>query len=134
MAYGVVLTALKGIENATGGWGVALHFFGIPFLVVGNPLLQVLVYAGPFLLVAFAGATVGVTYTRWANPGIYSLALGGLILAGVAVFLLTWQGGWTAFGRWFADSSTLALFLGWPALAAAGLAGVSFGIVRRTPT
>lgn len=130
--YGIALTALERVESATGGWGEDLRFFGIPFLVVDNPVLQTLVYAGPFLLMAFAGALLGVTHTRWGPRGLYVLTLGTVIAVGAGVFLLTWQEAWRAFGNWFADSSTLALFAGWPVLAAAALAAVSFGIVRRT--
>ena len=133
LTYGIVLTALERLENATDGWGLDLRFFGVPFLTVGNPLLQTLVYAGPFLLMAFAGALIGVTYTRWGQRGLYVLTLGAVLVVGGAVFLLAWQDGWPAFGRWFADSSALALFSGWPVLATAALAVVSFGIVRRTP-
>lgn len=133
LVYGLVLTGLKAVEAATGGWGLDLRFFGVPFLVVDNPLLQTLVYAGPFLLMAFGGATIGVMYLRWGPRSLYVLSLGALLLLGGAVYLLTWQQAWPAFGRWFVDSSTLALFLGWPALAAALLAAASFGIVRRTP-
>ncbi len=42
LTYGVVLTALERLESATGGWGLDLRFFGVPFLTVGNPLLQTL--------------------------------------------------------------------------------------------
>lgn len=133
LVYGVALTGFKAIENATAGWGLDLSFFGIPFLVVDNPVLQVLVYAGPFLLMAFAGTMLGVVFTRWGTRGLYLLTLGGLFALGGAVFLLTWRRGWPAFGDWFVDSSTLALFAGWPVVVAAVLAAVSFGIVRRTP-
>lgn len=67
------------------------RFFGVPFLTVGNPLLQTLVDAGPFLLMASAGALIGVTYTRWGPRGLYVLTLGAVLVVGAAVFLLTWR-------------------------------------------
>lgn len=59
--------------------------------------------------------------------------LGAIVLVGAPVFGLTWQDAWgAAFGQWFADSSTLALFAGWPTLAAVAVAVVRFGVLRRT--
>ncbi|MBA2388632.1 MAG: hypothetical protein H0V67_00090 [Geodermatophilaceae bacterium] len=133
LTYGIVLTLFERLEAASGGWGVDLDFFGVPLLVVDNPIEQTLVYAGPFLLFAFVGAVMGVVYTRWGQRGMYVLLLGSIVGVGAAVFLLTWQGGWPAFGQWFVDSSTLALFLGWPTLIGAVLAVAVFGLLRRTP-
>ena len=57
LAYGIVLWLLGLVERATGGWGISLRFFDLPFLAQPNPVLQILVYAVPFL--ALSGPRAG---------------------------------------------------------------------------
>ena len=48
--YGLALTVLQVIERATGGWGVGLHFFRVPYILTGPWYLTWLtsfVRAGP---------------------------------------------------------------------------------------
>src|SRR5699024_8214556 len=49
LVYGVLLYLLRLAEQATGGWGMDLVFFDLPFLSQDNPLFQILVYMVPFL-------------------------------------------------------------------------------------
>ena len=65
VGYGVVLTALDAVENATNGWGVRLHFWAPGLLDVPNPLLQFAVFAMPMLACAFLGVGIGVVFKRW---------------------------------------------------------------------
>lgn len=131
LAYGAVLYLFKLIESATGGWGISLRFFGIPLVAQDNALRQILVYAVPFLLLAFLGVFLGVVFKRWGTNGILTLGATSVFVFGGLAALVTWQGQWPAIGNWFADQSTLALLAGWPALIAVALAATGYGTIRR---
>lgn len=133
LTYALVLYAFLRIEQATNGWGVSLNFFGVPFLVTGNPVTQVLVYAGPFLLTTFAAALLGAVYARWQMRGMYGVTVALFLTGGLASFLLTWRQGWTALGRWFLDASVVGLLAGWVPLVGLALAAATYGVLRRTP-
>lgn len=131
VVYGTILYLLRLVEDATGGWGVALRFFGVSYLVQDNALLQILIYAVPFLLVAFVGVFVGAMFKRWGVYGMYALSIGSLVVAGALSVLVTWQHQWSALGNWFLDRSALTLVAGLPALAAVVLAAGGFLLIRR---
>jgi hypothetical protein len=131
LLFGVLLYLLKLIETGTGGWGVSLRFFGLPFMGDDNPLAQILIYTVPFLVLGFIGIFTALVFKRWGMNGLFTLAVSTLlVLGGLAVFL-TWQRHWPAIGNWFADQAPLSLFAGWPALLALLLAGAGLLIIRR---
>jgi hypothetical protein len=131
VAFAVPLYLLDLVENATGGWGVSMHFFGV--IEVYNGPLQVLVFTVPLLLMSFVGIFGGVIFNRWGSNGMFALLLAtGLVLGAVAV-LITWRDAWPATGRWFGDQTAGLLFAGWPLLASLVLAGTGYLIIRRSP-
>lgn len=131
LVFGVLLYLCKVVEEATGGWGMSLRFFGLPFLSSDNPLAQILIYVVPFVLVGYLGICVALVLKRWGVSGLYVLGIGLLGVLGLLVVLVTWQHWWAAIGRWFADQSTLSLFAGWPALLTLLLAGAGLLMIRR---
>lgn len=131
LVTGLILYLLQQVEAATNGWGLDLAFFGLPFLLVDNPLLQILVYAGPFLALSFMGAVIGVIFKRWGPNGIWALGLGGFVVVGGMVIVMTWQNWWIGFGQWFADQSPVTLFVGYGSLLAAVLAATGYLMLRR---
>lgn len=132
LAYGVVLCLLRLLEDASGGWGMSLEFFGIPYLVHENPVAQVAAYSVPFLLLAFVGVFVGVLHKRWGSNGVLTLCAGVVALVGALVFLVTWQQRWPTVGRWLVDASPLAMVAGWPLLVTLALAASGYILIRRT--
>ncbi|MGH3794653.1 MAG: hypothetical protein ACRDSP_07160 [Pseudonocardiaceae bacterium] len=131
LGYAIVLYLLLQLERATSGWGMSLKFFGLPFLVQHNPVLQVLVYAVPFLFLSFLGVLIGVVFKRWGQMGMYVMSIGtGLLLAGLAL-LVTLQGWWPAMGRFFADQPTFTLLAGYPLALAVLMAGAGYLVIRR---
>jgi len=131
LGHGFALTVLDAVEHATGGWGVGLHFWAPGWLDVGNPALQVLVYALPMLGCAFLGIAIGVAYKRWGATGVWTLTLGTLVLLGGGAVVITGLNGWLEVGRWLTDQSVYAYTLLLPAVAAAILAGLSWAGLRR---
>ncbi|MEW2473628.1 ABC transporter permease [Micromonospora gifhornensis] len=131
IVYAAVLYLLAVIEEATDGWGVNLRFFGLPFLMVEHPVLRYLGFAIPFLLLGFVGIAIAVVFKRWGMNGMLTLSTVALVAVGGSAVLITWQGWWSAIGRWFADQPGAALLVGWPALLTVPLAVVSYLIIRR---
>ncbi len=131
LAYGIVLYLLLQLERATAGWGLSVNFFGLPFLEQDNPVLQVLVYAVPFLFLSFLGVFIGVVFKRWGQMGMYVLSVGtGVLIVGLGLLanLLGW---WPAMGRFVADQSTFTLLAGYPLVLAVLMAGAGYLAIRR---
>lgn len=134
LAYGVVLALLTVVEDATGGWGLGLSFWAPGAVDVGNPGVQVLVFAVPLFLAASLGVALGVVLKRWGQIGMWTLGVVLLVASGAAVALLTWHGGWPAVGSFFRDTPILTLLLLGPAVVAAVVAGAGFlGLRRAVP-
>ncbi|MEU6644744.1 hypothetical protein ABZ863_19610 [Saccharomonospora sp. NPDC046836] len=131
LGYGVLLYLLSLLERGTDGWWLRLKVFQIPFLDVSNPLLQILVYTVPFLFVSFLGVFLGVVFKRWGQLGVWVLAIGAGGALSLAAILITWQRWWPAVGEFFAGQSALALFVGYPFVLAALLAGAGYLTLRR---
>ncbi|KMS89527.1 hypothetical protein [Prauserella rugosa] len=131
LLYGVALSVLRLIETATNGWGVGVAMFDLPFLEVSNPVMQVLVYAGPFLLLSFAGLWAGVVYQRWGQLGVWilSLSLAALLIGAAA--LVGWRNWWPEVGSFFADTPTPVLLFVYPVVLAAVFAGSTYFTTRR---
>ncbi|MCE3553279.1 hypothetical protein LWC33_17670 [Pseudonocardia sp. RS11V-5] len=128
---GLLLTLLLALEQATGGWGMGLHFFGVPSLVQQNWVLQWLVYTVPFLLFSFASILAGTILKRFGQLGMWIASVGLLLLGGIAAVLITWQQAWPTVGRFFAETPAALLFAGYPAMLAAFAAGVAYLFLRR---
>ena len=65
IAFGLGIYLLSLLEQATGGWGMHLHFFRLAFMNTGNPVTQILVYVVPFLVLGFIGTCYAVILRRW---------------------------------------------------------------------
>jgi hypothetical protein len=132
--YGSVLGLFRLAEVATDGWGIGLAFFAPDLLQVDNPFLQWLIYVVPFLFVAAVGAGLGTIVKRWGVTGVMVLTAVAVALSGGLITLATGMRWWDSIGSFFSDSSTVALWAGWPALIAVlmGLA-VYLGLRRAVP-
>jgi len=132
VAYAIVLYGLKLIEGATGGFGIELRFFRVPFVDVHNGFLQILVFAVPFLFLNFLCVLAGVLILRWGANGLFAAGGIGLLVVGLLAALVTWQRWWDEIGHWLTHSSQLSLLVGWPALVAAVAAVGGMVAIRRT--
>jgi hypothetical protein len=131
LAYGVALSALVSIENATGGWGVDMDYWAPGILEVGNPVAQVFASGAPMLAFAFAGVGMGVVHQRWGQNGTWGLIIGTLVLFGGLAVLISWLDAWRALGDWFADQSAATLTVGLPIVVALVAAAAAFPGIRR---
>jgi hypothetical protein len=128
---GVLLTVLRLIEDATNGWGMSLTFFGLPFIVQDNLVLQVLVYSAPFMLMGALGLVIGTVFKRWGQLGMLTLTVASVLLFGGLAVLVTWREAWSQVWRFVTDTSPLMLTAGYPLLLTAVFGAISFGLLRR---
>ena len=131
LAYGVALSALTELEDATNGWGAGLAFWAPGPTDVDDPALQVLVSGAPILLVAFLGIGMGVISKRWGSSGAWRVTLGSTVFFGGLAVLVTWLEAWSSIGSWFADQSVVTLAVGLPVTLAIAVAVLSWGGIRR---
>jgi hypothetical protein len=131
LLFGVLLTLCKLVEDVTGGWGLNLTFFGLGFLDQDNPLLQILVYTVPFVVLGFWGSFIALVYQRWHLPGVYVLAIVKILAVGLPIVLITWQRWWDEIGRWIVDQPSLSLVAGWPLVIGVAMAGAGYLTIRR---
>jgi hypothetical protein len=129
--YGLGLTALQAIERATGGWGMGVNFFRVPWILDG-PWYQTWLTSFVLLVVFFVyGMWYGLVYRRWSLPGLAAF-LAAQILAGLlAAVVVTLTDDWNAFGHFFGTTLTLPLLLAVLAVVAALLGPGGFSTLRR---
>lgn len=128
--YSVVLTGLWGIEKATDGWGVQMHFFGVPWILDG-PWYQVLITNFVLLTLTFlTGLWSGLIHRRFAMVGTMLFLGAATLLAVAAVVLITWREWWPAVGAFLADVDILAAS-GILAIVAAFVALGGYATIRR---
>ena len=126
----VLLTVLWGLELATDGWGIQMHFFQVPWILWG-PWYQVLITNFVLLTLTFLmGMWFGLIYRRFALIGtlIFSGVL-TLVVVG-AVLVITWRQWWPQVGQFLANLDPLGI-TGLIAICAAIVAVGGYGTIRR---
>jgi hypothetical protein len=128
--YGLALTVLQLIERATGGWGLNLHFFRVPYLLAGPWYLSWLTSFVGLTLVLAWGMWFGIVYRRWNLAGLLSfIAVQALALT--AVLLIIGEAhDWHGVGHFFTTLTIEGLTGLLAALTVALLAG-GYATVRR---
>ncbi|GAA4348436.1 hypothetical protein [Angustibacter luteus] len=127
--FAAALTILRYLESATGGFGVELNFFRVPGLRQDDPVLQLLVYAAPFLLLGTLLMGMAVVQHRWRQGGMIWLAIGSVVVVGGLVALITWLAAWHDLWDWFQDTSALVTLVLIPVALAVALAGAGYRLL-----
>jgi hypothetical protein len=131
VVFGTLLFLCRAVEDATGGWGLGLEFFGLGFLDQHDPVMQILVYTVPFIMLGYLGIFIATFYKRFGMVGMYALTAVTVLVLAALTLLTTWLDLWPDLGRWFGDQPVTAWLVGWPAVLAALLAGASYLAIRR---
>jgi len=128
LVSGLVLTALQAIERATGGWGLSMHFFRVPYLLNGPWYATWLTSAVGLSALFVYGMWYGIVYLRWGMPGTLAF------IAVQVVIVVTFELGhvWSSAGGSFAGLTALGLIAVIAALTAVLLAGGHATIRRAT--
>jgi hypothetical protein len=128
--YGLGVTVLQLIERATGGWGLHLHYFRVPYLLAGPWYLSWFAsFAGLTLLLAW-GMWLAIIYRRWNLPGSLAFIAAQALALLVVVVITGWAHGWHGAGHFFTTLTTAGLTGLLAALAVAMLAG-GYATMRR---
>jgi hypothetical protein len=126
------LTVLRAIEQATGGWGVKMSFFRVPYLLSG-PWYET--WLTSFVGLAFLfmyGMWFGTVQRRWGMIGTLAFIAAQITVATAGVLAVTWTSAWPAVGDFFLSVTALGLTGLAAALGAALLAGGRATIRRAT--
>lgn len=128
--YGLALTILQLIERGTGGWGLKLHFFRVPYLLAGPWYLSWLTsFAGLALVLAW-GMWFGIVYRRWNLIGLLSFLAVQLLALTAVLLVIGGANAWHSASRFFTTLTIEGLTGLLAALTVALLAG-GYATVRR---
>jgi hypothetical protein len=92
---GLLLTALQGIERATGGWGARMHFFQVPYILDGPWYLTWLTSFVALALLFVWGMWFGIVYRRWNLFGSVTFIAAQVSVVVAAVLMLVWADAWS---------------------------------------
>jgi hypothetical protein len=128
--YGLGLTVLQLIERGTGGWGLNLHFFRVPYLLAGPWYLSWLTsFVGLTLMFAW-GMWFGIIYRRLSLVGLLSFIAAQALALTAVVLIIAAANAWASVGHFFTTLTVTGLTGLLAALTAALLAG-GYATVRR---
>jgi len=128
-ADGLGLALLQVAERGTHGWGVALHFFQVSYILAGPWYLTWLTsFVGLTLLFVY-GMWYGIIYRGWNRFGLVAFIVGQVVVIRVWIVIVDRAHNWSGAGFSFTPSAVgLTAILG--ALAVVLLIG-AFVLMRR---
>jgi hypothetical protein len=121
--YGLALAVLAVIEQATGGWGVSLHFFRVPYILPGPWYLTWLTSFVGLVLMFVYGMWFGLVYRRWNMLGLLAFTTAQATVVAAGALTANGAHAWPAIGRFFTTLSATGLTGLLAALAVVLLAG-----------
>jgi hypothetical protein len=106
---GLGLTALQAIERGTGGWGMRVHFFRVPWIMDG-PWYQTWLMSFVLLVLFFLyGMWYGLVYRRWNLPGLLAFIAAQITVALGVVIVVSMTHDWHGFAHFFTTVTALTL-------------------------
>jgi hypothetical protein len=109
VVYGLGLTVLQVVERASGGWGLRLHFFRIPWIMDG-PWYETWLTSFVLLVLFFLyGMWYGLVFRRWGLVGLVAFIAAQILVALLVVVAVSLTHDWSAFGHFFTTVTALAL-------------------------
>lgn len=109
---GVVITVGQAIERATDGWGIAMGFFRVPYILDGPWYLTWLTSFVALTLLFIYGMWFGLVYRRWSLVGLFAFLAAQITVLLIGALAATGTHAWHDVGHFFT------------ALSAAGLTGL----------
>ena len=128
--YGLVLALGQAVERATGGWGMNMGYFRVPYILDGSWYLSWLTASVAFLLMFAYGLWYGLVYRRLGMTGTVIFGAAQLSVLALAAVVATWVHGWAGLGHFFTTISAAGVTAVLAVEAAALLAG-GFATIRR---
>lgn len=92
LVSGLVIAGLQAIERATGGWGLSITFFRVPYLL-NEPWYATWLtsFVGLSLLFVY-GMWYGIVYRRWDALGVLAFIAVQVLVALAVTFAYSWSG------------------------------------------
>lgn len=128
--FGLVVAVGQILERATGGWGLRMAYFRVPYLLDGPWYLSWLTATTTFVLLFVYGMWYGLIYRRAGLPGTMTFGAAQLGVLALAAIVATWVHGWTGIGR-FLTTVTATGVTGILAAAVAVMLAGGFVTIRR---
>jgi hypothetical protein len=128
--YGLVLAIGQVVERATGGWGMNMGYFRVPYILEGSWYLSWLTASVTFILIFAYGMWFALVYRRGGMPGTVIFGAAQLSALALAAVVTTWVHGWAGIGHFFTTITAAGVTAVLAATAAALLAG-GFATIRR---
>lgn len=117
--------------NLTGGWGLELYFFHLPYLNDGTGFEQLWMYFVSILHMFYSGFIISSIFRRFGRNGLFIFAAVMFILISVCSLLLTYNQRWGHIISWITDHTAFELAL-WTMPLTILYALLSFGMLRRS--
>lgn len=130
VGFGSVVAVGQTLERATGGWGMNMAYFRVPYLLDGPWYLSWLTATTAFLLLFVYGMWFGLIYRRAGLPGTTVFGAAQLGVLALAAVVATLVHGWRDIGRFF-TALTATGATGVLAAAVAVMLAGAFGTIRR---
>jgi hypothetical protein len=128
--YGLALTVLQLIERGTGGWGLNLRFFRVPYLLSGPWYLTWLTsFVGLALMLAW-GMWFGIVYRRWNAVGLLSFIAAQALALTAILLIIIGTNDWRHVGHFF-TTLTIEGLTGLLAALTVTLLAAAYATVRR---
>jgi len=107
----VLLLLFSLLEGVTGGWGVELHYFHLPYLNDGSLFEQLWIYFVVLANLYFLGFVIGSIYRRVGRAGTLIFFLIVFLLMSIFSLVWTYLRWWGAFFHWFSQFTAFELAL-----------------------
>lgn len=117
--------------NLTGGWGLELYFFHLPYLNDGTGIEQLWMYFVSILHMFYSGFIISSIFRRFGRNGLIIFAAVIFILISVCTLLITYNQWWGHIISWITDHTAFELAL-WTMPLTILYALLSFGMLRRS--
>ena len=100
-AYGLALALLETVERASGGWGMAMYYFRVGWILSGSWYMTWMTSLVLLLLSFGYGLWFGLVYRRWNLVGLVVCIVAQVTVILVATLVATWAHAWSRLGHFF---------------------------------
>lgn len=131
VVFSIVLLLLSLIESKlTGGWGVDLHFFHLPYFNDGPAWAQLWIFFALLMNMFFLGFAISSVHRRFGKSGLWIFMIAAFVVVTVALFLCGYYGWWGDIFSWLAAQTAFQLSL-WMFALAVLYAIVAYMLLRK---
>jgi hypothetical protein len=106
---GVVISVGQAIERATGGWGIDMGFFRVPYILNGPWYLTWLTSFVALTLLFVYGMWFGLIYRRWNLLGLVAFVAAQITVLLIGALAATGTHAWHDIGHFFTALSVAGL-------------------------